>query len=233
MRKTGILGIVCVLALLSLPAAARPRDAVMAGTLRCAVVADSRAWLECYYGAAQPARAALALAPALPQQVLLAASPPVGGAPRDLAVRDAVMGEASRCQGRGDDRAWLDCYYFAAQPMRALLGLASAPQASITAKSTPVMRARLEEPPTGSWLLGSSRKEVVARMVSYTFDVGGHFTVTLDNGEVWRQMPGDVKKARWIRPAPTYVAAVSHGALGSINFTVQGMAGVFKVEQLR
>jgi hypothetical protein len=231
--KAGTAAIVCALVLVSLPAAAHPRDAVMAGILRCAVVAGSRAWLDCYYGAAQPMRAALALAPALPQQVQLAAFPPVGGTPRDLAVRDAVMGEASRCQSRGDERAWLDCYYAAAQPMRALLGLAPASQASATAKATAAMRAPLDVPPSGSWLLGSSRKEMVARMVTYSFDAGGHFIATLDNGEVWRQMPGDVKKARWIRPAQTYVAVISHGALGSTNFAVQGMPGVFKVEQAR
>ena len=97
----------------------------------------------------------------------------------------------------------------------------------------PATGARLEEPPAGNWLLGARRKDAVVRMQSYTFDTSGHFTVSLDNGTVWRQMPGDVNKARWTKSAPSYVAAISHGALGSVNFTVQGMPGLFKVEQVR
>src|SRR6185503_11911330 len=67
-----------VLLLASLPAAARPRDDALAGAFRCAGIADSRQWLDCYYGAAQPVRAALKLAPALAAQVQLAQSPPGG-----------------------------------------------------------------------------------------------------------------------------------------------------------
>ena len=35
---------------------ARPRDEVMSRVFRCAVIGDPRLWLDCYYGAAQPAR---------------------------------------------------------------------------------------------------------------------------------------------------------------------------------
>ncbi|MBA2588675.1 MAG: hypothetical protein H0U98_08630, partial [Alphaproteobacteria bacterium] len=40
-------------------AQARPRDESLSGAFRCAVISDSRQWLDCYYGAAQPVRAAL------------------------------------------------------------------------------------------------------------------------------------------------------------------------------
>jgi hypothetical protein len=144
-----------------------------------------------------------------------------------------VIGEASRCERREDERAWLNCYYAAAQPLRASLGLASTRQAPGTAKGTSPMNVRADAPSESNWLLGSGSKEAVVRMASYTFDASGHFTVTLDNGDVWRQMPGDVKTPRWIRPASTYVAAISHGALGSRNFTIRGMPGTFKVKQVR
>src|SRR6478752_5511269 len=79
------------------PAQARPRDDALSGSIRCGVVADSRQWLDCYYGAAQPVRAALGLGSALPAQIKLAASPPAGGQPRDEAVRDEVMSGATGC----------------------------------------------------------------------------------------------------------------------------------------
>ena len=96
------------------PAQARPRDEALSGAFRCAVIADSGQWLDCYYGAAQPVRAALGLPPALAGQVKLALSPPAGGAPRDEAVRDEVMAGAAGCNRVAGDRPWLDCYYAAA-----------------------------------------------------------------------------------------------------------------------
>src|SRR3954470_7843013 len=86
-----------VFLVLVVPAQARPRDDVLSGAFRCAVIADSRAWLDCYYGAAQPVRAALGMPPALAAQTKLAAAPPAGGAPRDEAVRDDVMSNAAGC----------------------------------------------------------------------------------------------------------------------------------------
>src|ERR1700744_6185936 len=108
-------------------AAARPRDDVMGGAYRCAGIANSRQWLDCYYGVAQPVRAELGLPLAPPQQVALAAQPPVGGTPQDLELRDAVLAEASRCYTVGGDREWLNCYYAAAQPRPGSLGLSPGP----------------------------------------------------------------------------------------------------------
>src|SRR3569833_1119609 len=102
----------------AVPAAARPRDDVMSGAYRCAAIGDSRQWLDCYYGAAQPARAALGMPPAPPAQVALVSRPPAGAVPHgEEIVRDRVMASASACALAGD-RPWLDCYYAAAQPMR-------------------------------------------------------------------------------------------------------------------
>jgi hypothetical protein len=207
-------------------AQARPRDQVMSNVYRCAAIADSRVWLDCYYGAAQPARVALGLAPVPAGQAALVERPPAGGDPHDLTVRDAVVGEASRCNGIGQERGWLDCYYAAAQPMRALLGL------SVQASSKAVVAAPASVSlPKGDWLTGSERK-LVSPMTAYSFDLRGLFTVTLANGQTWRQMPGDVHHPHWIKPAGSYVVSLSRGALGSVNFTVQGQPGLYKVEQL-
>src|SRR5438067_7715599 len=120
------------------PAQARARDDALSGAFRCAGIADSRQWLDCYYGAAQPVRAALGLPSALAAQLKLAASPPSGGQPRDEAVRDEVMSGATGCIRVAGDRPWLECYYAAAAPMRVQLGL-SAPKAVSTPAPSPAL----------------------------------------------------------------------------------------------
>ena len=112
------------------PGQALPRDDAMSSAFHCAVIADSRQWLDCYYGAAQPIRAQLGMLPALTSQVHLAQSPPRGKEPADVPIRNEVMGSVSNCYSIADDRQWLSCYYGATQPMRTRLGLAPMPQAS-------------------------------------------------------------------------------------------------------
>src|SRR2546423_488864 len=51
--------------------------------------------------------------------------------------RDRVMDGAARCEGIPDNRVWLDCFYGSAQPMRALLGLAPAPESQTRLVPTP------------------------------------------------------------------------------------------------
>lgn len=51
------------------------RDEVMSGAARCEGIADDRIWLDCFYGSAQPMRAALGLPPAPPAQTKLVPPP--------------------------------------------------------------------------------------------------------------------------------------------------------------
>ena len=216
-------------ALLSPPAAARPRDDVMSNAFRCAGIGDSRTWLDCYYGAAQPARTALGMPPAPAAQVKLASAPPVGGPVTDHDVRDAVMAGAFRCTASADELQWLNCYYAAAQPMRARLGLSAAPQAAhVPPPVPPVPQFGRKPPPRAE--IPDNADHVVARMQSYSFDKLGWFTVTLDNGQVWKQVQGDTTYAsNWKKPAASYQARVSHGFMGSYNLQVQGLPGLYKV----
>lgn len=209
------------LAVLMSPAFARPRDDVMAGAYRCAGIANSRQWLDCFYGVAQPVRAELGLPPAPQQQVALAATPPVGGAPQDSELRDAVLAEASRCYSVGTEREWLNCYYAAAQPLRASLGLSSGPQ---------------HPPPPSNFGLAPKpvlheQTSIRAQMADYRFDQFGKFTVRLADGQVWRQMKGDSSLAHWEKPATSYTVDVKKGAFGSFNLSVEHVGGVYKVER--
>lgn len=236
---------------LAAPAEARPRDDALASGFRCAVIADSRAWLDCYYGAAQPVRAALGLAPALAAQVKLAASPPSGGAPRDEAVRDDVMAAAAGCIRVSGDRPWLDCYYAAAMPMRVQLGL-GAPQATprpapvspsqpaIVASTQPVKPAGPPPMPrnTGGLFSGifSTPKPIVRNMPmeSFVLDGKGAFTVTLVDGQVWQQSPEDeiYHPARWRKAASDMLVTISPDAMHTFILIVEGENLYYKVHRI-
>src|SRR5258708_40328870 len=85
------------------PAQARPRDDALAGAFRCAAISDSRQWLDCYYGPAQPGRTAPGLSPALSPQPKLAASPPSRGRPPGEAVRHEVKAGRNACRRLASD----------------------------------------------------------------------------------------------------------------------------------
>ena len=206
---------------------ARPRDEVMSRVFGCAGVGDGRTWLDCYYGAAQPARAALGMSPAPAGQTRLATSPPAGSVTlADTALRDGVIAEAFRCNALGDERQWLNCYYAAAGPARERLGLTPAQ----SPRAVPV-RPEASQPfglPTRQVEAG----QVASRMKSYAFDGYGIFVVTLENGQVWRQISGDTVLAHWNGPASRYAVRITRGALGSFNLQVKNNPGLFKVRRI-
>src|ERR1700727_1816913 len=68
--------LLALLPLAPLTAQADTREDVISGAVRCAEIKDNRAWLDCYYGAAQPMRAELGLQPAPATQVDRVPLPP-------------------------------------------------------------------------------------------------------------------------------------------------------------
>ena len=200
----------------------------MAGVFRCSAVGDMRVWLDCYYGAAQPVRAQLGMTPVPAAQARLAMSPPAGGTAGDMTARYQVMSSVLHCNNLADDREWLNCYYGAAQPVRAQLGLSPAPQVRTQAATA---GSGATVPPLPAAAVPHSVDPRWSRMTSYSFNRYGIFTVTLANGQVWRQLSGDTDFAHWTKPAASYTARVTRGALGSLNLKVKGQSNAFKVEQ--
>jgi hypothetical protein len=243
-----------LVAILAPTAEARPRDDALSGAFRCAVIADSRAWLDCYYGAAQPVRASLGMQPALAAQVKLSASPPAGGQPRDEAVRDEVMSTAANCIRVAGERPWLDCYYAAAQPMRVQLGLA-APQtlpkplpapvfAPQLATAAPAAAPRIPSGPppmprnTGLFNGFFNDVKPIVRsmpMRSFDFDKSGAFTVTLIDGQVWKQAPEDevYHPAHWRKPASEMLVTIAPGVMHTFNLKVEGESYTYKARRIR
>ena len=207
-------------------ARARPRDDVMAQLFRCNGLANDRQWLDCYYGAAQPARAGLGMKPALPGQVQLVQSPPpVTSQAPPSQVRARVVAEAGRCYDQGDDRDWLNCYYRAAVPMREQLGL-SVPVGPRLDSATPNNNDRNLQQAI------APNQAIVSRMADYSFDSQGIFTVTLENGQTWRQIDGDSHDAFWKKPASTYLVTIRHGISGSFMLTVRNESRVYRVRRV-
>jgi hypothetical protein len=182
---------------------------------------------------------------------LLAFSLMVGVSPVLAAPRDDVLGGAARCAGIADDRTFLDCYYGAAQPLRAKLGLPPAPasqqvlvppaRANAPAPSAmpyaaaPANAAPAEKPGFISRLFTHTemKAEAPTRMTSYKFESGGLFVVTLANGEVWKQSLGDAALAKWRGRPESYAVTVLPGAGFGTSRMKVGAKEMYEVERVR
>jgi len=230
-RFFGVVAVVFLALSLSCGAQARPRDDVMAASAACGTETGGRAWLDCYYKATAPMRASLGLAP-------LSSTParkPAAMTAAELSARDQVLSAAYGCTTVAQDRAWLDCYYGAAQPLRAALGLPPAPQATpmpmpVSAPARPP-EASFGIPPAPAKPLRTA-SHIVSRMTAYHLNAYGIFTITLANGQVWQQVDGDTYHAKLSHPPESYVVKINRGLLGSYNVLISDVPGLFRAERV-
>ena len=75
--------------------------------------------------------------------------------------------------------------------------------------------------------------QVTSRMTAYSFSPFKIFIVSLANGQIWRQLSGDISYAHWNKPAAAYTVTISHGAFRSFNLQVKDIPTVFKVERIK
>src|ERR1700749_4770995 len=66
--------------------------------------------------------------------------------------RDDVIANVERCSAITDNRVWLNCFYGAAQPMRAQLGLPPAPESQVALVKTAPVPAPAVKKDSGGWL---------------------------------------------------------------------------------
>ncbi len=274
------------------PALADTRSDVLDRAAHCSVLPQGRLWLDCFYGAAQPLRAAIGLPPApqaqqyqqmygqpLPPGARLdaqvtrdnsssffgifgstAAPPPQSG---QADARQDVLRRAEHCNVLPEGRLWLDCFYGAAQPQRAALNLAPAPQAleyaSLYLQPLPgTAGASVAEPeddgvlglfdiftspkvPLAQFGLKNARPgpgvnvdRVVDKIVNVEAHAGGAI-ITLANGQVWRQT--DAQQIVWRKGSTAYTAVITHGAFTQFNLHIQEgrtyLSAIYKVERVR
>ncbi|HJS45580.1 MAG TPA: hypothetical protein VJ753_04185 [Rhizomicrobium sp.] len=79
---------------------------------------------------------------------------------------------------------------------------------------------------------GDTVHQIRARLTAYEF-TGGYVTVTLDNGQVWRQSASDSPLGGLVKPAPSYAAAISRDRGGSYAMKLSGLAGTIAVRRLQ
>ena len=174
--------------------------------------------------------------------------------------REDVVNSMTRCAALPDDRQWLDCYYGAAQPMRAWLGLPPAPQSQLkllqqTSQPAPgapnvpgaavplpatVTRAAVRTgpppPPKKSGIFdvfGGSDVVNNEPVQSYQVTPKG-FIVTLVDGQVWKQTEEDASKfpVDWHDPASSMQVTISQGALHSFNLVMSNESRHHKVTRI-
>ena len=116
---------------------------------------------------------------------------------------------------------------------------ASPPPVAYAPPGAAAAPAVVPPPPTG---LGSERlprtasaaprraQELIANVASVTYDARGRFTVTLDNGQVWRQLEGDTAVLQAPRNASV---RISRGAIGSYDLNVVGRNATYRVLRLQ
>ena len=168
--------------------------------------------------------------------------------------RDEVYARMQRCRVLQDDRAWLDCTYGAQQPMRAKLGLQPAPDfqhrlvpplsgasavpappaPTYAAPANPAPRAAQAAPPpphrSASFLqilTGGAAPVTSSPLASVQYDAAGAFTVTLQNGQSWRQE--NVQSSDKVRFRIGAQVTVKPAAFGSYNLQASGNPHVYKV----
>ncbi len=219
------------------PAALTGREEVLLRLTRCASFADTHQYLDCYYAAVQPLRAELGLAPApqastyaalfslvqmAPRTAMVApgAPPPVPDVRANLVPQGAYT--AATVRSLTPPRIQGDTGATHLPFLGAILGIRS-------------VRVPPEEYglPTAKPKPGAVNVDHIAdRIAKVVIDEHtGSFTVTLGNGQVWKQVMNDDNRQHWRKDMAGTIATVSYGAGQTFNLDVHD-GSLYKVERV-
>jgi hypothetical protein len=79
-------------------------------------------------------------------------------------------------------------------------------------------------PPSGS------ARAITAGVTNLAFDGTGHFTATLDNGQVWRQLSGDTSILRQTQVGSVRIA---RSVFGSYDLSLPGLHASYRVARIQ
>jgi hypothetical protein len=188
--------------------------------------------------------------------VLVALSVAVTGLPARADSRSDVQAAFNRCNVFSDNRTWLNCIYGAVQPLRSELGLPPAPDSQINLVPNASMMQQVAPAPMAlvpvtpaapspenrrpksdqggmlSFLVGGQPVITKMAVTDYRIDGGGLFTMTLANGQVWRELDGS-PAPHWRGPASHYAVSITKGSLNSYNLIVVGEGIQYKAKRIR
>jgi len=74
---------------------------------------------------------------------------------------------------------------------------------------------------------------ITANLADYSYNSSGRFIVFLDNGQVWRQIEGDVDRATFRKAPKDNKISISRGFIGSYNLSINGSARQYKVTRVK
>jgi len=191
-----------------------------------------------------------------PVLVLVALSVAATGLPARADSRSDVQAAFNRCNVFSDNRTWLNCIYGAVQPLRSELGLPPAPDSQINLVPNASMMQQVAPAPMASvpvtqaapspenrrpksdqggmlsFLVGGQPVITKMAVTEYRIDGGGLFTMTLANGQVWRELDGS-PAPHWREPASRYTVSITKGSLNSYNLIVVGEGIPYKAKRIR
>ncbi len=157
------------------------------------------------------------------------------------------LAEMNACRGLGD-AARLACFdrvlarHDAPAPVTAAAPIVAAPVATAPAPVTPAPVAPAPPPaPQASADFGSERlpasaaapqkaASIVAKVKAVSWNAFKHFTVTLEDGQVWRQLDSDTTTARF---GAADAVKISRGFLDSYSLSIEGVWGTYKVKRIK
>jgi hypothetical protein len=171
------------------------------------------------------------------------------------ASRDDVMEALGNCAGIADGKARLACYDALAPRVREAL---ATPPASLDHEPTKQEQQSWfgfdignlfgggSSGPTTPEQFGKERTQeaeqarqheaidsIAAGVTEVAFTPYGQFILFLDNGQVWRQIPGDADRAHFKSKASDNKVTISRGLLGSYNITINDSAKLYKVTRVK
>ena len=171
--------------------------------------------------------------------------------------RDDVIGVLVKCTDVTDERARLACYDQEAPALRAAAEVPAPPVATAEPQSVAAPAAPEAPPPPqqGGWSLsgldpfgGDTSPPSSAQMAyqpigqeilpitiavrDYTVEPSGSFTVTLANGQVWRERNEHYETPRF-DPAGGNVVTIEHGLIGGYNLYLTGSGKPYKVVRVK
>lgn len=144
-----------------------------------------------------------------------------------------VASQIQACQAIADAQARLACYDRVShgQPVPSAPP-PSAPQAyAPPPAAAPNYTTQFGEEEVGVVSPAHQLRFIISAITDYKVDLRGKFTVSLANGQVWKQIEGDVTVAL-PRISATRVR-IERGLLGSFNLTFNGMKPEYKVKRIR
>jgi hypothetical protein len=216
------------------------RQDVLSGVQRCAGITDDRTWLDCFYGSAQPMRARLGLPPApvnqqrlvppmmgaVPAYAAPAYAPPAAPAYAAPAYAPPVYAAPAYAAPATAPTYAAPAYAAPAAPAYA------APGANVASAGPPPLPRRRSSGFFDS-VFGTA-KPVVAnqRMAAWNKNGQGRFVITLADGEIWQQDPGDNGDPKWRGNPTRFVVNIYEGALGSYNLNVSDDSTLYKVHRV-